>query len=106
VFNTNVGYPLDVETVYLPSQWGYLLNQGNTAISVVNRILRIFIASVHGSKVIQLCPIHPVSDNTMGSLITLSDILVVAFGKKRWLKAEMNLCSCIKHLVNGIQQKT
>jgi len=94
VFDADIGYPLDVETVNLPSQWSYLFNQRNTAISVVNSILRTFIASVHGSKVIQLCPIHTVSGDTMGSLITLSDILVVAFGKKRWLKAEMNLLLC------------
>jgi len=105
VFNANIGYSSEVETVYLPGQWSHLLKQGNAGARAVNSIFRTFIASVHNLKVVQLCPIHTVSGSTTGSLIFVSDILVGAFGKKCRLKAEINPILCIKHLVIGIRQE-
>jgi hypothetical protein len=107
VFNANIGYSLNVETVYLPSQRSHLLKQGNAAARVVNSIFRTFIASVHNSlKMVQLCPIHTASGNTTSSLVFVSDILVGAFGKKYQLKAEINPGLCIEPLVIGPRQKT
>jgi len=105
VFNANIGYSSEVETVYLPGQRSHLLKQGNAGARVVNNIFRTFIASVHNLKVVQLCPIHTVSGSTTGFLIFVSDILVGAFGKKYRLKAEINPSLCIKHLVIGIRQE-
>ena len=106
VFHANIGYSLNVKTVYLPSQWSHLLKQGNTAARVVNSTFRTFIASVHSLKVVQLCPIHTAPGNTTGSLIFVSDISAGAFGKKCRLKAEINPSLCIKHLVSDIRQET
>jgi len=106
VFNANLGYSPNVETVYLPSQRSYLLKQGNAAVRVVNSFFRTLIASVHSLKAVQLCPIHTVSGNSISSLVFVSDILVGVFGKKYRLKAEITPGLCIKRLVIGILQKT
>lgn len=47
VLNANISYSFDVEAVYLPSQWSYLLKQGNTAMGGVTGIIGTLIASVH-----------------------------------------------------------
>ncbi len=45
--NANFGYPVDVKTVYLPSQRGYLLKQRNADIRFFRSIFRVFIGPMH-----------------------------------------------------------
>jgi hypothetical protein len=47
VINANIGYSFDVEAVYLPGQWSYLLKRGNTARSGVTGIIGTLTALVH-----------------------------------------------------------
>ena len=89
-FNANVSYPIDIETVYLPSQRSNLFEQKNAAIGIIKSPCWTFIGSVHISRVIQFCPIRAISVNKMIFLIPSIGYFCWCIWQKASAKSEMS----------------
>jgi len=87
VFDTNVGYPLNVEAIYLPSEGRYLLKQRNAAARVVT--IGTFIDLMHSLRVIQPYSIyHTVLGNCLRSVYPCIGYLSGVIWKKPSINSE------------------
>jgi len=84
VLNANIGYSFNVETIYLPSQWSYPLEQGNAARRVFIGTFEIFIALGHNNlKAYSFARFIRFQLVTTGSFV----LCIGYFGKGIWQKA-------------------